>query len=305
MVAYFGYVLVLMLLWAGVRTLRHAGVRTAAEVADGLSESDGTSLNAPEGFRLGKLKLSTLDPLCKIGLYEGRERARYEMRSKLIPILFPLVCLVLLLLHGESRVPNLLIPTMIAWAVGYLFQRAKYRADCAAFKKTIDFYLPIVMERIIMAVQTGHDVLSAVRTVVELDDDMSKRLKDVPILPTKDPATRLFGLVLRFVEAGIKFDLALQNIADLVDSPALKHAFLHIKLAYLEGGAVIVPLRELSDSTQLFYQESIEEEIAKLPAKATWPLVITFAGLIIWFLTTPLVEIISISTKAQQTAGGQ
>jgi hypothetical protein len=83
-----------------------------------------------------------------------------------------------------------------------------------------------------------------------------------------------------------------------VECSALRHAFIHLAVAYSEGGELVMPLRELSDSTQLYYQESIEEEIAKMPVKVTLPLLCTFAGLIIFFLTTPLVQVLEMTSRA-------
>jgi hypothetical protein len=50
-------------------------------------------------------------------------------------------------------------------------------------------------------------------------------------------------------------------------------------------------LKELSDATQTQYQESVEEEIAKLPVRAVLPLILTFTGLIVCFLTVPIVQV--------------
>jgi len=71
-------------------------------------------------------------------------------------------------------------------------------------------------------------------------------------------------------------------------------------LAQAEGGELVRPLRELSDATQMYYQESVEEEIARLPAKAVMPLVVTFAGLIICFLTIPLVQVGAMMEKVAE-----
>jgi hypothetical protein len=59
-----------------------------------------------------------------------------------------------------------------------------------------------------------------------------------------------------------------------------------------------MPLRELSDATQLYYQETLEEEVAAMPVKATVPLVITFAGLIMIFVAMPLVQVMSMMKRS-------
>jgi hypothetical protein len=101
-------------------------------------------------------------------------------------------------------------------------------------------------------------------------------------------------LVLRLTESGLGFNRALCDVAELVPSTALKHAFIHLAVAYEEGGELVMPLRELSDATQLYYQEVVEEKIATLPVKATMPLICTFAGLILFFITTPLLQVMNV-----------
>jgi hypothetical protein len=87
-----------------------------------------------------------------------------------------------------------------------------------------------------------------------------------------------------------------------VPSSSVKHALVHLGLAYKQGGEVVRPLKELSDATQQQYQETIEEEIAKLPVKAVVPLVLTFTGLIVCFLTVPVMQI-SVSLEKFSNVG--
>jgi hypothetical protein len=83
---------------------------------------------------------------------------------------------------------------------------------------------------------------------------------------------------------------------------SVKHALVHIQLAHQQGGEIVRPLKELSDATQLAYQEAIEEEISKLPVHAVAPLILTFAGLILCFLTVPLVQVSSLTSKVSHVA---
>jgi Flp pilus assembly protein TadB len=159
-------------------------------------------------------------------------------------------------------------------------QRARNRES-----KATDFFLPVVMERVVMAVSAGLDILPAL-------SDASRA--------GVDPVSKLFSRVIDLVNRGISVEDALKSIADGNEAPAVKHAFTHLALAHKEGGELVRPLRELSDATQLHYQEMIEEEIAKLPVKAVLPLVLTFTGLIVCFLTVPLVQVSSLTGKVAQ-----
>jgi hypothetical protein len=109
--------------------------------------------------------------------------------------------------------------------------------------------------------------------------------------------------VYRLTEKGLTFEQSLKDVAELVPSSGVRHAFIHLGLAQKQGGELIKPLRELSDSTQIFYQESIEEDIAKLPVRATLPLLCTFLGLMICFITGPFVQVMTMTKEAGMKGG--
>lgn len=153
----------------------------------------------------------------------------------------------------------------------------------------IDYYLPMVMERLVMAVEAGLDLIPAFHAVVEIEEQESDHT---------DPITALLAEVCRYVDSGIGFPEALALVESRASGSALKHAFVHLALAYQEGGEIIYPLRELSDASQIQFQETLEEEIAKMPVRATLPLLCTFAGLIISFLTAPLIQVLAITQQA-------
>jgi Flp pilus assembly protein TadB len=146
----------------------------------------------------------------------------------------------------------------------------------------MEFYLPGVMERVVMAVGAGMDIVPALQEASR---------KGV------DPVSRLLAQVVRLSEGGASVDSAFAFVSRQAPSMSVKHAFIHLGLAYRQGGEIVRPLKELCDATQLAYQESVEERIAQLPVKAVLPLVVTFTGLIICFLTVPLMQVSSIATK--------
>jgi pilus assembly protein TadC len=158
--------------------------------------------------------------------------------------------------------------------------------------------MPIVMERVSMAVQTGLDIISGIKAVLELDRLDQQKNSGGKGKTENNPVTDLLSTVIDRTEGGLGFAQSLREVAKKVESTGLKHSFIHLALAHQEGGELAVPLRELSDATQLYYQETIEEEIAKLPVKATMPLLLTFAGLIICFITSPMIQILQMTAKA-------
>jgi type II secretory pathway component PulF len=105
-------------------------------------------------------------------------------------------------------------------------------------------------------------------------------------------------------EGGTPVDSAFELASAEARCPAVKHAFIHLGLAHRQGGELVRPLKELSDSTQVAYQEGVEEQIAKLPVKAVLPLVFTFTGLIICFLTVPVLQVMKLTQIEQSSAEG-
>jgi pilus assembly protein TadC len=173
--------------------------------------------------------------------------------------------------------------------IGYFIATRGYQRARQRYVRELEFHLPLVMERLVMAVHAGLDVLAAIRAILQHEQAAGRPLS---------PVSERLQQVLRYTESGLGFDEALRLISDQTPCPALRHAFLHLGTAYREGGELVMPLRELSDATQLYYQETLEEEVAAMPVKATVPLVITFAGLIMIFVAMPLVQVMSMMKRS-------
>jgi len=151
----------------------------------------------------------------------------------------------------------------------------------------LEYSLPLAMEQLVMTVEAGLDVAAGIRVLVELDEQAT----------TSDPVIVMLSDVIKYCDQGFGLAESLELVAATCPLPAIKHAFIHLSLAYQQGGELVHPLRELSDATQLQYQESIEELISKLPVKATMPLALVFSGLILFFVTAPIIQVISLTSQ--------
>lgn len=153
--------------------------------------------------------------------------------------------------------------------------------------RRLEFYLPTVMERVVMAVGAGFDILPALTEAAR---------------GSQDPVSNLLQKAAGYMNSGLGLEDSLNAAVSAVECPALKHVCVHLALAHRQGGELVRPLRELGDSTQAYYQETVEEEIAQLPVKAVLPLVLTFAGLILCFLTVPIIQLGSFTSKVSHVA---
>jgi hypothetical protein len=165
---------------------------------------------------------------------------------------------------------------MLGCCAGELARRGGRDRARRGLSRRLEFYLPTAMERVVMAVGSGLDIVPALSEAAR---------------KSEDPVSDIFRSIVSRSEGGLRVEYAIQIAADTTPSTSVKHALMHLALAYSQGGEVVRPLKELSDATQTHYQESVEEEIARLPVRAVLPLLLTFTGLIICFLTVPVVQV--------------
>lgn len=188
---------------------------------------------------------------------------------------------------------------VIGIAGSYIVQSRLEKRRHNRIIEEIEYSLPLFMERMVMAAEAGLDVIPALKAVVEFDETKDSKHKN-----SLTSIATLLRRVITLTEQGVSFERALDEVSRTTASRSFHHACIHLNIAFKEGGELIGPLRELSDSTQLLYQETVEEEIAKLPVKATLPLVMTFGGLVLCILAMPLVQILSF-TGTLVTQGGK
>ena len=176
--------------------------------------------------------------------------------------------------HGFAK--RTFVFSILGAGLGELYHRGRKDRLTKLFIQRLEFSLPMAMERMVMAVGSGLDIIPALVEAAR---------------KSTDPVSDIFRRIVALSESGLRVEQAIALVAEEVPSSAVKHALVHLGLAYKQGGEVVRPLKELSDATQTQYQETVEEEISKLPVKAVVPLVLTFTGLIVCFLTVPIVQV--------------
>jgi len=270
--------------------------RTQSAVADELLAEEQASKNpAGEGeeessLHVGKNQFDFSGEAGTLGLYRPALRIAFLRRIGMYPWFGALIACMLrfLVIPITAPVSATVAVAIVGLAIGYLVREAAKRNQASSWERRCLFCLPLTMERLVMGVQAGLDLLAALSVI----------LKDEEETPTNDPILELLGIVMKLTESGLPFEHALREVGQRVRITSIRHVFTHLAIAHREGGELVMPLKELSDATQTMYQETIEEEIAKLPVKATLPLLCTFAGLIICFITSPLIQVIMMTAEA-------
>jgi hypothetical protein len=183
-------------------------------------------------------------------------------------------------------------------------QKTKMRKSAKVLreeKNALQKMLPLAMEELLMAVEAGHDVLSAMRVILTqrglLSSSVERGENPLPNnrIPLSTVAHEKFLHIYQLTEVGLSFESALEQVAEETDSLPFRHAMLHLAVCHRDGGELIMPLRELSDATQLCYQEEVEEIIAKLPVRATPALICSFAGLLFCAMSLPFSSLLDVT----------
>jgi type II secretory pathway component PulF len=166
--------------------------------------------------------------------------------------------------------------------------------------------LPLVMEQLLLAVQAGHDIVSALRVVLNsagllggAHTTQYSRAKKSPAALQHNKALEKLLEVHLAVEQGRGFEESLHELAKSTRSIPFRHALLHMIVCHREGGELVGPLHELSDACQLCYEEEVEERIAKLPVRATPALICSFAGLLLCAMALPLSKLLDSASSMQ------
>lgn len=178
-----------------------------------------------------------------------------------------------------------------AWVLAPQFRK---RRRSAALSREIERHLPLVLERLVVAVQSGLDILPALNALTRPEG----------LEPPADPVSAALGSILLRVERGADADDSIRLAAHSCESLALRHALLHLAQARSHGGELSGPLRELSDATQLSSEELAEERIARMPAQAMLPLGLVFSGLLILLLTVPLLQVAQMGERDLSRSAG-
>lgn len=152
--------------------------------------------------------------------------------------------------------------------IGYIMPLA-WLDRCARIRRDeLMYYLPLVIEQVSIGVSSSLDIGPCISHIINTARERRSH----------NPVTALFVHAEKLIRSGLNFDSALLEVADAVDLPEVRHAFMFLVQCSKHGGEVSKQLQELADSVMMQRQIQIEAKIAALPVKATGPLATVFAG---------------------------
>ena len=151
----------------------------------------------------------------------------------------------------------------------YLDRKVKRRNE------DIMFYLPLVIEQIVIGVSSSLDTGPCIQRVVSMADERNSH----------NPVTELLRHAQQFAKSGVSFEESMTEVGTLSGHPELKHAFKSLAQVAKYGGEISKQLQELADSVSSQRETMIEGKIKRLELEATGPVGLVFFGFMIIFLS--------------------
>ena len=170
---------------------------------------------------------------------------------------------------------NLWLVTILVFAVGFQLPRSFLRSRINQRNQEILFYLPLVVEQIVLGVSSSLDIGPCLKWIVDMADERDSH----------NAVTQLLALVQQLMKSGVAVDESLKEVARLSGNTELKHVFMALSQVVRHGGEVSRQLHELASAVATQREVSIEGRIKGLEIRATAPVALIFASFMGIFLT--------------------
>lgn len=226
-------------------------------------------------------KEETLESLyIRAGIFTDEDKLYFNQRKIIVSI-----CVIVFGFLVALKVKGMLALVLIVFTlymtikvpIIILKRRIKERDE------EILYYLPIVIEQLVVGVSSALDIGPCINYVVEMAEKRG----------THNPVTLLLKQVQLYVRFGASLDDALEDVGRQSCHTELKNSFLQLSQVSKHGGEITKQLQELGTSVTRQREVIIEGRIRQLEIKATGPVFLVFAGhmgMLVAFLFMGLVK---------------
>jgi Flp pilus assembly protein TadB len=274
---------------ADLRSLMNSGTAAYSPSASPLS-SRGIEEDFEKAKALAKKKAKKKEPVTlaeryfHAGIFSEQERKQFQQIRVLAPIVLPLVMGIVIATVSTTyalyaAVLGLLIGIQLPFSM--LDRRARQRAE------DILFYLPLVVEQIVIGVSSSLDVGPCLQRVVQMADERDSH----------NPVTELLKHAQAYAKSGTSMSDALMEIGRLSGNNELKHTFMSLSQVSKHGGEITKQLQELADAVAAQRETKIEAKIKRLELEATGPVGLVFMGFMLIFTVGFIIQLMEAFAK--------
>ena len=155
--------------------------------------------------------------------------------------------------------------------------------------------LPILLESLILLVESGLGILPAIHKLLAASGEETK-LKN---------ARYYLRMVHELSMRGLPFGQALENVAEHCPHPALRHFFLHLDIGANVGGKLGSSLRSLAQHSHQEWRLSVEARVRRLENLVVFPVFGSVIGLILLTASVPLIPLLELKEKLDSSQAQQ
>ena len=258
--------------------------RESLEVLEKLSQSIAAA-HDPIDWKKTETAIGNIsDRLGKAGFLAIKQR----QQAKLILAFMFCGSLCLAFLIGVQRGTSLAISISLAGGayLGAMTTLFYLRYKTNRFQQDVAFQIPLLLENIILLVESGYGVLPALEYASS---------------PTTKPNTtkQLFHLVYQLSAFGLPFNRALEVVADATEIKILRHVLMHLDISNAEGGELVPSLRGLSEHAHHEWKMGVETRVKKLENLVVFPVFAAVIGLMLLISAVPIVPLLELRASMQ------
>ena len=200
----------------------------------------------------------------------------------------------LLLGINKGTIPATIIASLIGayLAVLIVFVGLKYYAE--KFKRQMLFQIPIILESMILLIESGLGIIPALEKVTA-GSKTNSQFDEQYHLDNK--VIRLFRLVYQLTAGGITFSQALEKVANATDIKVLRHVLIYLDVSASEGGELVPALQSLSEHTHSEWKMTVEARVKRLESLVVFPVFFAVIGLTLLIAAVPILPVLNINEK--------
>jgi Flp pilus assembly protein TadB len=254
----------------------HGSSRSIGIVRDTLrtdvSRRDFDNLNSIAKYRVSNApKSSPNDRLFHAGLFSEADRAAYTFWRR-VSILVGSGIGILLGHFGGSL--WMCIGGSLGLLIGLQIPRSWLQRTIEHRAEEIMFYLPLVVEQLVIGVSSSLDIGPCIKWIVSMADERDSH----------NPVTELLRYAQQYMKSGTSLEEALLEVGNLAGHTELNHVFMSLSQVTKHGGEITRQLQELANAVAAQREARIEGTIRKLELAATGPVALVFVAFMAIFM---------------------
>lgn len=209
----------------------------------------------------------------RAGLMTVEDRQTFYRLKTIGPIVFAAVLGAGLFYMGDETLG--VLGLILGAGLGLQLPQSYIDRKIQSRHEDIMFYLPLVIEQIVIGVSGSLDTGPCMKLVVDMADERG----------THNSVTELLKHAQQLAKSGVYLEDAMNDVGTLSGHTELKLAFKSLAQVAKHGGEITKQLQELADTVSTQRETAIEAVIKKLELKATGPVGLVFFGFMLIFLS--------------------